>query len=368
MKKKAERPPDRRVIRYMEWAKLHSSARYNLARSGVEPWPMKKLSVDFSSLEITGNNFYGYRPLLRSIAERYQVGTENVATATGASMANYLCCAVLLRPGDEVLVEKPVYEPLLAVPMLLGARIRRFHRRFERSYELELSKIAELLNPRTRLIIVSNLHNPSGVRIEESVLRDLGRLAAGVGAWVLVDEVYLEACFRRVPRSAAHLGKNFVVTSSLTKVFGLDGLRCGWILASDRRLVDEAKRLNDFFGVNAAFPADQISAMVFPQLDAILTDRLALLRRNFALVRRTLTALSEALEWVEPHGGTTCFPRLKGQGSSLPLAEKLRHQYDTAIVPGHFFEAPRHFRLSFGARTSVVRRALDNLRNALRQR
>src|SRR6202030_2288560 len=213
---------------YMPWAKLHSVARFNLATSGVAGFPLSELPVDMEQLQIHGDSAYGYEPLQQAIANKCGVDPDCVVAAAGASMANHLAMAALLDPAE----------------------------------------ILRILSPRTRLIVLTNLHNPTSVRTPDYVLLEVGDLAKSVGAHVLVDEVYLDAVYENTPRTSYHLGPEFIVTSSLTKVYGLSGLRCGWILAQPD-LARAMWRLNDLFGSIAAHPADLLSVVAFQHLDQI---------------------------------------------------------------------------------------------------
>src|SRR5262249_19041813 len=152
-------------------------------------------------------------------------------TAMGTSMANHLAMAALVSPGDEVLIERPAYEPLVALARYLGAHVTRFERPFESGFAVDPDIVAAALTPRTKLVVLTNLHNPSGAFTDEATLTRVGEAARSVGARVLVDEAYLDAVFDELARTALRLGPTFVVTGSLTKVYGLSGLRCGWILA-----------------------------------------------------------------------------------------------------------------------------------------
>src|SRR5207302_9436693 len=143
---------------------------------------------------------------------------ENVVTvAGGTSMANHLAMAAMIEHGDEVLIEQPTYDPLLAVAEYLGAEIKRFARRFEDGFKIDIEALEKQISPRTRLIVLTNLHNPSSALVDETTLRKIGDLARNVGARVLVDEVYQEAIFENAPRSAMSLGPEFVATSSFPK-------------------------------------------------------------------------------------------------------------------------------------------------------
>lgn len=347
---------------YLEWAKLHSEARFNLATSGLDGYPLAKLPVNLSDLEISAPGAYGYPPLQERLARRWDVPVECVVAATGTSMANHLAFAALLGPGDELLIEEPAYEPLLAVANYLGAQVRRFPRRFEDGYHLDPRQIERAITPRTRLVAVTELHNPTGARTPTEKLRAIGSLAASRGAFVLVDEVYLDTCFDPAARSAFHLGPNFIVTSSLTKAFGLSGLRCGWILAP-APLANRMWHLDDLFGVNPPHLVEQLSVIALDHLPEIAAYARARLEANRLLLRAFLESRKDLLA-IPPETGTTSFPRLLS-GRVDDLCNLLREKYETSVVPGHFFERPDHFRIGIGGETSMLAEGLNRLAQAL---
>ena len=201
---------------YMAWAKTSSQARFNLATSGLANVRRAELDVRLQDLELTRDGGYGYEPLQNAIAERLGVASDSIVTAIGTSLANHLAMAALLNPGDEVLIEQPTYEPLLALARYLGANIRRFERRFESEFAVLPREVERNLTPRTRLIVLTNMHNPTGVLITQETLRDVGELAKRTGARVLVDEVYIEALFAQRPATAFTLGPEFVTTRART--------------------------------------------------------------------------------------------------------------------------------------------------------
>lgn len=347
---------------YMEYAKLHSAAKYNLATSGVMSYPLSNLPVNIEDLEINGPTVYGFAPLLSRIAHRYGVAEENVVTAIGTSLANHLAMAACFEQGDEVLIEEPTYELLLSTAAFLGAKIVRFSRSFENSFAIDPQDVRKAASDKTRLIVLTNLHNPSSVLIPEETLREIGEIALSCGARVLVDEVYLEALWENRPQTALHLGKQFVVTSSLTKAFGLSGVRCGWILA-EAELARRIWRINDLFGVNHAHPAELISVVAFDQLESVSQRAKSILDAN----RRTLAGTLEhasGIEMLTPGIGTTVFPKLRN-GRVEEFDRMLRQKYETAIVPGSYFEMPEHFRIGLGGDPVMTREALRRLRIAL---
>ena len=344
---------------YMNWAKTRSTAKFNLATSGLGNLKLRELRVSLDDLEIT-NGGYGYQPLIQSIAARYRVDPETVVTAAGTTFANHLAIAALIEPGDEILFEQPAYEPMLAAALYLGAKVRRFVRRFDNGFRIDLGSLD--VSSETRLIVLTNLHNPSGALIDEPELKKIGEIARGVGARVLVDEVYMETLFEDSPRTAFHLGNEFVVTSSLTKAFGLSGLRCGWIFA-EPELAKRMWLLNDLFASTPVHSGERLSVIAMQQLGEIGTRAKELLDRNRRLLNEFLDT-REDLEVIRPEFGTVMFPRVRRE-SADELCQLLREKYETSVVPGRFFEMPAHFRVGIAGDTSVLEEGLERLGRAL---
>jgi len=349
---------------YMEWAKTRSQARFNLASSGLAPFPLAGLPVRIDDLELTGPSFYGYPPLLERLARKCGVSQDCVLPATGTSMANFLVMAALLEPGDEVLIEHPTYELLTDAARFLRAEIRRFPRSVEEDFRLDPTAVEAAITPRTRLVVMTNLHNPSNALADEATIRRVGEIARSVGARVLVDEVYLEALavLGRPHASAFPLGPEFVVTSSLTKAYGLGGLRCGWALA-DPDLVRRMWRLDDLMGVVPAHPAERLSIAALDHLDLIASRARLILEKNRETVNRFFDARAD-LRTARVEAGMIAFPK-QLRGDVETLSQILRDRYETTVVPGRYFEMPDHFRLALGCEPAVLTEGLRRLGSAL---
>ena len=346
---------------YMHWAKFKPSVRYPLTTSEVPHFRMDFLPITIADLDLDGASHPRYAPLRERIGTRYGVPVEQVVAADGTSMANFLAMAALISPGDEVLIERPTYEPLLGAASFLGAHIKRFERKPPDAFRLDPEIVGRQMSDRTLLIVITNLHNPSGSLAQEDELRAIGELAAERGARVLVDEVYLVSA---VPprRSAVHLGPEFVITNSLTKVYGLSGLRCGWILA-EPELAERMWRLNDMFGVNQAHPAERLACIAFDRIEEVIGENPAMLERNRTLFNDFAAGRTDIACMPAEHG-ITAFPRWAG-GDTESLNDHLRQRYDTAVVPGRWFEMPEHFRIGFGLPTPDFEKALIRLGSAL---
>jgi aspartate/methionine/tyrosine aminotransferase len=341
----------------MPWAKRRSHAKYNLATSGVAHWKLRDLPVKIEDLEISGPSHYGFEPLQNALSKHTGVAANRIVAATGTSMANYLAMAAVLKPGDEVLIEHPTYELIVDAALQIGAKITRFKRE-PNTFSINLTSIKDALTPRTKLIAVSNLHNPTSALMDEAAIRDLGSL----GVRVMVDEVYLDAAFELKPVSAGLLGDQFIVTSSLTKVYGLSGLRCGWILA-EPELAEQIWQLNDKFGNIPAHMAELASVTAIGELPRIAKNVRARLDANRAALWKFLDS-REDLEVFRPPFGTIVFPRLK-RGSVDQLCDLLRARYETTVVPGKFFDMPGHFRIGIGGDLEPLEEGLRRLGLAL---
>ena len=342
---------------YMHWAKFKPPVRYQLTGSEVPHFRMDSLPVSLADLDLDGASHPRYRPLREAVAERYGVPVDQVVSADGTSMANFLAMAALISPGDEVLVEHPTYELLLGAASFLGADIKRFERKASDAFRLDPATVRDAMSDRTRLIIITNLHNPSSVLASEDDLRAIGQL----GARVLVDEVYLDSAVP-APRSALHLGPEFIATNSLTKVYGLSGLRCGWILA-EPELAERMWRLNDLFGVNQAHPAERLACLAFERLDEVIGDNPEMLAGNRE-VWNDFAVSRDDLDCMPAEHGITAFPRWSG-GDTDRLDALLRDRYDASVVPGRWFEMPEHFRVGFGLPTADLEEGLNRLGQAL---
>lgn len=348
---------------YMEWAKLGSTAKHNLATSGMTSLPLAELGVKIEQLEINGASIYGYEPLLKAIAQRYRVPQSCVVSAIGTSLANYLAIAAATEPGDEILIEQPTYDPFLGIAGYLDLKIRRFQRPAEQNFAIDIEDLKRNLTRRTRLIVITNMHNPSGVLCPDDTLEEIAVLAHETGAYVLVDEVYREMLFESRPQTAFNIDRErFLVTSSLTKAYGLSGLRCGWILAPPR-LVERMWHINDLHGSTCTHPGELLSVIAFEKLQQISARMKSLLDANRKILRDFLSSYRQ-LEYTWPEHGTIVFPRLRG-GSAEDFCERLRRQFVTSVVPGRFFECPERFRIGVGTTTDEVRAALGQLGKAL---
>jgi hypothetical protein len=347
----------------MTWAKHHPPAKYDLCGSNLLPLSLDDLKGARETLEISGANDEGYPPLLEAIAMRYGVAADRVATGNGAAGAGFLAMGALLRPGDRVLAEFPGYDPLVGAARFLGADVQYLERSWDNGWKVDVDQLAQDILPHTRLIILTNLHNPTGVYTDPWTLMKIGDLAETVGAKVLVDEVYLETISTRDTTPAATRSDVFISVSSLTKAFGLGGLRVGWVLA-DPDTIQRVRRMRDIVDAVGPILSERLGVIAFQHIDQLVARARYILEPHAVLLRRLVETRPE-LDWVAPAGGSLGFPKLLGTDDAGPFVDFAREEFGVAVVPGRWFGQPAHFRVAVSNRRRVVEGGLDALSRAL---
>jgi aspartate/methionine/tyrosine aminotransferase len=365
---------------YLYWAKTRAAARIDLAGSNLLVCTLDDLPGAREALELTAADRNGYPPLVEAIAAHYGVTTDRVVTASGCSAANFLAIAALVGPGDTVLMEGPWYDQITGACRLVGAHVRSFQRRFEDGYRIDVAAVRAQVTPQTRLVIVTSPHNPSGMLIDRDTLVALQAMAGDTGVHVLVDEVYLDATnllhappAPGGPRAAGHytpaalLGDRLLSISSLTKSYGLAGLRCGWAIAAPA-IAERVRRVRDVIDNIGAAPADRLSALAFSQIDRLAARASGLVSTNVGLARQFLSNHAE-LELAGPIEATIVFPRLAGVDATAgtdAFVGRLFAEHGVAVAAGRFFGAPNHFRVSLGGRTEPLAEGLEGIGRTLR--
>lgn len=349
-------------FRYMTWAKAHvGRGTHPLHRSDAVGPSLRDLGVDPSALRLARPASPRPDPeLAAAVAGRWGVPAECVMPTCGTHHANFLLARALTGPGDRVLMEAPAYEALPRVFDLLGAEVRPFPRRSGESGRLPMDAIREGLKADARVVVLTDLHNPTGAHLLPDDLAALEAAAREREAHVLVDEVYRD--FLPPPVGTCFVpGGPFVVSSSLTKVYGLGGLRVGWAIASPE-VVERMRRINDVMVVNMPAPSASIALAAWPRLESIAAGHRETAARNFRILSAWIRGRDDLL-WSPPDAGIAAFlevPALKGK-DDVAWVERLIEETGVVVVPGSMFGVPGSMRLSFGLATDPFTEALDRL-------
>lgn len=332
--------------RYLAWAnEFFGKIGFDSASSGIPRASFEEVGLAAPTLD----DPTGYQRLRESIAFYNDVPVADVAPAMGTSHAIFLAYAAMLGPDDEIILENPVYEPLVRNATGLGARIRFFERSAATGYAVDPVKVAARVTPRTRAIVVTNLHNPTGVRIDDETLRELARIAEARGAYLLVDEVY--APFDDLPddgvfrTSARKLGANVVTIGSLTKCYGLGMHRVGWVLGPPEVQVGIRDASLATFG-HMPLSHACIGACLLSNIGRFSKRAKPLFAGKRELAERWVRSFPNAT-WSAPRSGLFGFVTLEGRDDLRPDIERLARENDVLVGPGTFFGIPNGFRLSW---------------------
>lgn len=308
----------------------------------------------------------GNRFAIEALSRRYQVAPDRILTTTGATSALGMALKGLIDDdGDHVLVESPGFDLLIRVAHESRADVETFVRRAP-DFAVDLDDLARRIRPRTRAIVLTNLHNPSGALMSEADLIGIAALAAKVGARVIVDEVYADFARPRLARSAAAVAGNVIAVSSLTKVFGLFSLKFGWIFASPDDIARiQARSPEGDIGVSKLSHA--VAAQVLEESEVFDLHWKRLLAETRPIAERHLRAMvaDGLLEGDMPAFGSMAFPKVVGVDDTVALAKRLWIRDDLLVAPGEYFGLAGHVRLGFGAEPAALDQALARLHAAL---
>ena len=354
-------------IAYLHWAKTHlrGESACDLASSGFPSREIESLDLDAESLQLTAPNAYGWAPLRDSIGEHYGLSGSEIVITAGASMANFLAVMALQTPGETVLVEHPVYEPMRRLPTLFGGKVTPLLRKMNEGWSISAAHLEEQLKATgAKGVFLSNPHNPSGVMLSDVTLTELAETCDRFGAWMIVDEVYAEFHSRKPDALQEWVKRGTVVIlSSMTKVYGFGPVRIGWIAASPSRATHLLDLTQYTYAVHGAIN-ERIGLAVWNQRHQFREEAVRRAEFNLGILRNFMDSAPQ-LSWVDPGNGILGFIRVDGMEDTRVLADRLQAEFGVTVVPGHFFGDPTCFRVGLGQPSGVVRTGLSSLRKVL---
>lgn len=334
-----------------------------LLRRTVESGFSEPITDRYTSVFVAGNPF-----VMEQLSGAYSVPLDCILPTTGATGALSLLYRAYLKPGDHVLVETPGFDLFEDIARVFSAQVDCFDRKGER-FEVDPQEIESKIQENTRLIVLSNLHNPSGMLTGDSVLQDVAKIAERNDIKVIVDEVYGDYVASNArSRGAARLAPNLVSVSSLTKIYGLSTLRCGWIVATPEVLAP-VRALSDQFEFGISKLSHAVAALVMEnsaEFDAYWQGVIAQSRP----VMETYFARWQADGLISgqlPDYGCIAFPRLAGIDDTLAFSNWLADRFGVIVVPGELFRAPGHVRIGFALAKQELENALAHFTEGLKE-
>jgi aspartate/methionine/tyrosine aminotransferase len=281
---------------------------------------------------------------------RERLKSDDVLLTMGAAGALFIIATTLLEKGDELIVVHPNYATNIETPRAIGATLKTIDLRFEEGFELDVNRLKAAITPATRLISVTHPHNPTGACLREQQLIELAKIAEDNGIYVLVDETYRDMVFGQQLPLAAEYWPRIISVSSLSKTYGLPGLRTGWIICRDSQLLETFLAAKEQMHICSPVLEEELAYSYLLHRDRYFEHIRSDIAAKFEIVKAWMNQQSE-WEWVEPKGGCVCFPRLR-QPEKIDLKKfyhLLLENYGTYVGPGHWFEMPDHYmRIGFG--------------------
>jgi hypothetical protein len=360
------------------WQSLHEHhVDVNLSDSGVHPMTISELIPDPARRAGLFEELLGYTQTNGSVVLRERIAAlyagatkDHLLVTTGGIEANFLATWRLLEPGDEAVVMTPNYMQIWGLAESFGARLRAWPLRPDRAGErwtASLDELEALLTPRTRFIAICNPNNPTGAVLDSELLDGVARLAARHGAYVIADEIY-QGSELEGPPAPSMWGRydRVLVTNSLSKAYGLPGLRLGWVLGSPG-LIRELWHHHDYTTIAPAALSDRLARLALePATRARLLDRTRrLLSANLDIVRRWLAQEQGAIRAILPRAGAMLTAQYSAEINSSELAERLRREKRVLLVPGDHFGMDGWLRLGFGGEPHEVEEGLKRLSELL---
>jgi len=347
----------------------YDSIECNLAESSVRDVQFKEMDIDLNNLVIAYGDHIGKPALRELIANGYKnISTEGILLTVGAAGALFIIQTSLLNKSDHLIVIRPNYATNIETPRAIGCEISFIDLHFEQGYELDIKKIKSAIQPNTKLISITTPHNPTGTMVSNENLFALCKIAEQYHCYLLVDETYRDIFFETPTPLAASISKHAISVSSVSKAYGIPGIRLGWIISQDKSLQELFLAAKEQLHICNSVVDEEICYQYLAKKEKYFPAIKQEVKSNFEILKKWI-ADHPYLEWIEPSGGVVCFPRFK---NNIEIAiEKfyklLLEEYKTYLGPGHWFEqSKRSFRLGFGwEKKEAFKRGLKNIDKAI---
>jgi len=344
----------------------YENVRYNLTESSVSDQLLGNLNLDLSKTLLCYGDHAGMPALREVLAKPYNLGIKEILVTQGAASALFIVATGLLSKGDHMLVMHPNYATNIETPKAIGCEVEKIELKFALNFRPDLEAIKKQIKPHTKLISITTPHNPTGMTLTEEELLFFIELAETNNCYLLVDETYRELAFQKPTTLAACLSPKVISVSSLSKAYGLPGIRTGWIITINKQLQELFLAAKEQIFVTNSVLDETVALKFLENGEVWLKESRQRNIKHFELVKAFI-AKEKRLNWVEPQGGVVCFPRIEPMISLELFYNTLNHMYYTYVGPGHWFDVNKEFfRIGYGwPATSDLKAGLQNIKAAL---
>jgi aspartate/methionine/tyrosine aminotransferase len=351
--------------------------RFNLSESGVHPLTIQELlglagasAMPLLDVRLGYSQSNGTDLLRERIAALYPgAAPDQILVTTGSSEANFVTCWTLLEPGDKVAMMMPNYLQSAGLAQNFGAQVRPFQLHEKEGWEPFAEEIRTAIAPGTKLVVVTNPHNPTGHVLSDAMRKVIIERSAEVGAWLLADEVY-QGAERGGDTTPSFWGSydKTIIVNGLSKAYGLPGLRIGWIVGPPG-FTDEVWKRHDYTTIGPSGATDHLAAVALePRVrDKLIERTRRILAANYPVMEAWLKSFGETFSWVPPHAGAICWARFRNGPAAGEVVEKLRAQHSVLLCPGDHFGTPGFLRFGFGGDLQQFQEALAETERGFRR-
>jgi aspartate/methionine/tyrosine aminotransferase len=357
------------------FAKHEFTAKYLLASSDAESQTVGDvLDLEPGAHEKFLQQWCGYTevpgaPWLReAIAGIYKrIKPDDVLVLSCAEEGIFVLYHALLNPGDHVIVETPCYESGLELARSTGAEVSEWRRRSEKNWAHDLHALEKLIRPNTKVIYINTPHNPTGLLMPTNIFESALQLAGKHGITVFCDEVYRELEHDPATRlpAACDLYEHAVSMGSMSKTYGLAGLRLGWFASRDAEILRRCTEFKLYTTISSSAPSEFLSGVALRHRDVLLKRNLKIVQKNLSLLDAFFTRRADLFDWVRPNAGTIGFARLKLPRDVQEFCDDVVNKSGVMLLPGSVYDEPHHIRFGYGRKN--MPEALEHFENYLQK-
>jgi aspartate/methionine/tyrosine aminotransferase len=340
------------------FAKHEFSARYLLASSDAESRTIQEvLDLEPGAGERFLRHWCGYTespgaPSLRAtIASMYQdINPEHTLVTSCAEEGILLVLHALLQAGDHIIVETPCFESALELARSTGAEVSEWRRRWDEGWAHDFKRLESAVRPNTRMIYIATPHNPIGLLMPRRVLDQLVELCRSRGILLFCDEVFRELEHDADTRLQAvcESYENAISLGSMSKTYGLPGLRLGWLVSRNSSLIQRCLELRFYTTICNSAPSEFLCEVALRHREVLVSRNLEIVRRNLPLLEEFFQQNSDSFEWIRPDASPMCFPRFKGEQDVTEFCDELVRDAGVMLLPGSVYDEPHHIRFGYG--------------------
>ena len=342
----------------------------NLSESSFTDQKLSDLGIAFNDLTLFYGDHKGKHELRELIAADACLTADEVLVTSGAATALFIVATSLLDKQDHMVVVKPNYATNIETPKTIGAEIAYLNLKFEDAFELDISLLEKLITDKAKLVSLTYPHNPTGAVINEEKLKEIINIIEQKNTFLLLDETYREMSFTEKLPVAASLSNNVISISSMSKSYGLPGIRIGWILCKNQQLMETFLAAKEQICITNSVTDEAIAFEYLKRKEQLFAPVKKTIAENFSVIKKFM-ANQNMLEWVEPKGGCVCFPRIK-KDIKLNIDKFhniLLNKYSTYIGKGHWFdEEANYMRIGYSwDETQKLQKGLNNILKAIQE-